>query len=99
MQRFQSEHEALFNAFKKSIEHGGLLRGVIEKLNGTIMDNAARVKAAVQMTQEDAAAIEVLKTEVNRAWKLVETAKVKEEKAREIINGLREEIAQLKPAT
>ena len=61
------------------------MRGHIERLNGTIMDNTSRVKAAMRLTQEDAATIESLKIEVNRAWKLVETAKVKEEKAREII--------------
>ena len=72
------------------------MRGHIERLNGTIMDNTSRVKAAMRLTQEDAATIESLKIEVNRAWKLVETAKVKEEKAREIIQGLRDEIAQLK---
>ena len=74
------------------------MRGHIERLNGTIMDNTSRVKAAMRLTQEDAATIESLKMEVNRAWKIVETAKVKEEKAREIIQGLRSEIAQLKEA-
>ena len=96
MQRFQTEHENLYHALKKSLENEGKLRAHVEKLNGTIMSNASRVKAAVSLTQEDAAKIELLKTEVDRAWKLVETAKVKEEKAREIIQGLRNEIAQLK---
>ena len=96
MQRFQTEHENLYHALKKSLENEGKLRAHVEKLNDTIMSNASRVKAAVSLTQEDAATIELLKTEVNRAWKLVETAKVKEEKAREIIQGLRNEIAQLK---
>ena len=98
MQRFQTEYENLYNAFKKSVENESKMRGHIEKLNGTIMNNASRVKAAMRLTQEDAATIELLKTEVDRAWKLVETAKVKEEKAREIIEGLRNEIAQLKEA-
>ena len=50
MQRFQTEHENLYHALKKSIENEGKLRAHVEKLNGTIMSNASRVKAAVSMT-------------------------------------------------
>lgn len=37
----------------------------------------------------------MLKKEVDKAWRLVETAKEKEEKARKIIGELKSEIAQL----
>ena len=49
------------------------------------MQNAARVKGAIKLTQEDSQAITALRKEIEKAWKLVETAKDKEEKARRII--------------
>jgi hypothetical protein len=64
-------------------------------LNDTILQNAARVKAAIKLTQEDSQTIAILRKEVDKAWKLVEQAKEKEEKARKIIQDLRNEIAHL----
>lgn len=66
-----------------------------KELNETIVSNATRVKAALRLTQEDSSTISLLKKEVDRAWKLVETAKDKEERARKIILDLRAEIAHL----
>ena len=59
------------------------------------MSNTARVKGAIKLTQEDANTIAVLRREIEKCWKLVEAAKVKEEKARKIIQGLKDEIAKL----
>lgn len=66
-----------------------------KELNDTILQNATRVKAAIKLTQEDASTIAILRREVEKAWKLVEQAKEKEEKARKIITDLRNEIAHL----
>lgn len=66
-----------------------------KELNDTILQNAARVKGAIKLTQEDSNTIAVLRREIEKCWKLVETAKDKEEKARRIISGLKEEIAKL----
>jgi hypothetical protein len=59
------------------------------------MQNATRVKAAIKLTQEDATTISILKKEVDKAWRLVEKAKEKEEKARIIIGDLKTEISLL----
>ena len=66
-----------------------------KELNETIVSNATRVKAAIKLTQEDSNTIGVLKKEVDKAWRLVEQAKEKEEKARKIITDLKGEIAHL----
>ena len=63
--------------------------------NETILQNAARVKAAIKLTQEDSQTIAILRKEVDKAWKLVEQAKNNEEKARKIISDLRNEISHL----
>jgi hypothetical protein len=56
------------------------------------------VKAAIKLTQEDATAISLLKKEVDKAWKLVEKAKEKEEVARKLIEDSKCEIANLHKA-
>ena len=95
MQRFQNEYEKLYRALKTSYESEKRLVKRCKELNETIVGNATRVKAALRLTQEDSSTISLLKKEVDRAWKLVETAKEKEERARRIIQDLRAEIAHL----
>ena len=95
MQRFQAEYEKLYRALKISYESEKRLVKRCKELNETIVGNATRVKAALRLTQEDSSTISLLKKEVDRAWKLVETAKEKEERARSIISDLRAEIAHL----
>merc|ERR1719361_2607928 len=95
MQRFQNEYEKLYRALKTSYESEKRLVKRCKELNETIVGNATRVKAALRLTQEDSSTISLLKKEVDRAWKLVDTAKEKEERARRIIQDLRGEIAHL----
>ena len=64
-------------------------------MNDTIIQNTAKVKGAIKLTQEDSNTIAVLRREIEKCWKLVESAKEKEEKARRIIQSLKDEIAKL----
>ncbi len=57
--------------------------------------NAARIKSAIILTKQDGQTISALKKEVEKAWKLIDVAKEKEEKARGIIQQLRTEITNL----
>lgn len=95
MQRFRSEYERIHRAMRASYESEKRLARRCKELNDTILQNAARVKGAIKLTQEDSNTIAVLRKEVEKCWKLVEQAREKEEKARTIIAGLREEIANL----
>ena len=95
MERFRAEYEKLHRALKTSYESEKRLVKSVKELNEVIVGNAARVKAAIKLTQEDSSTIGLLKKEVDKAWRLVETAKEKDEKARKIIGELRSEIAQL----
>lgn len=60
-----------------------------------MINNAARIKSAIILTKQDSQTITALKKEVEKAWRLIDVAKEKEEKARQIIQSLRGEIAQL----
>ena len=83
----------MFRALKKSNESEKRLLKRCSDLNDTIVNNATRVKAAIRLTQEDQAAINLLKREVDRAWKLVENAKDKEDKNRKEIEMLKGQVA------
>ena len=95
MQRFQAEYEKLYRALKTSYESEKRLVKRCKELNETIVGNATRVKAAMRLTQEDSSTISLLRKEVDRAWKLVEFAKEKEDVARRIIQDLRTEVGCL----
>ena len=95
MEKFRKEYEKIHRALKTSYESEKRLVKRCKELNDTILQNAARVKGAIKLTQEDSQAITALRKEIEKAWKLVETAKDKEEKARRIIQSLKDEIAKL----
>ena len=95
MSRFKEEYEKLHRALKTSYESEKRLVKKCKELTDTIAGNLTRVKAAIKLTNEDSTTIAVLKKEVDRAWRLVEQAKEKEEKARKIIQDLKGEIAHL----
>jgi chromosome segregation ATPase len=95
MEKFRKEYEKLHRALKTSYESEKRLVKRCKELNDNILQNAARVKGAIKLTQEDSNTIAVLRREIEKCWKLVEAAKQKEEKARKIIQGLKDEIAKL----
>lgn len=95
MESFRKEYEKLHRALKTSYESEKRLVRRCKDLNDTIIQNTAKVKGAIKLTQEDSNTIAVLRREIEKCWKLVETAKEKEEKARKIIHSLKEEIAKL----
>lgn len=85
MEKFRKEYEKLHRALKTSYESEKRLVKRCKELNDNILQNAARVKGAIKLTQEDSNTIAVLRREIEKCWKLVEQAKIKEEKARKII--------------
>lgn len=95
MEKFRKEYEKLHRALKTSYESEKRLVRRCKELNDTILQNAAKVKAAIKLTQEDSNTIAVLRREIEKCWRLVDTAKEKEERARKIIQSLKEEIGKL----
>lgn len=85
MERYRNEYDKLHRALKTSYESEKRLVKRCKELQETIVQNATKVKAAIKLTQEDSNTITLLKREVDKAWKLVEAAKEKEEKARKLI--------------
>jgi chromosome segregation ATPase len=67
----------------------------VRELNTEIVNNAAKVHTALKLSQEDQNTIATLRKEIEKAWKMVDVAREKEVRAKETINQLKDEIANL----
>ncbi|XP_062390112.1 cilia- and flagella-associated protein 58 [Sardina pilchardus] len=95
LEKFRVEYEKLTNALKKSHESEKRLMTKCRELNGEIVANAAKVATALKLSQEDQTTITSLKKEIEKAWKMVDTAHDKELRADETIQMLKQEIVNL----
>lgn len=95
LEKFRQQYEKLHRALKTSYESEKRLVKRCRELHDMMVENAIRIKSAIILTKQDSETINTLKNEVEKAWKLIDVAKEKEEKARGIIQTLRAEIANL----
>ncbi|XP_028391135.1 cilia- and flagella-associated protein 58-like [Dendronephthya gigantea] len=95
LEKFRVEYEKLHRALKKSHESEKRLMQKCRELNGEIVANAAKVQTALKLSQEDQNTISSLKKEIEKAWKMVDAAHDKEQRARETIQSLKLEISNL----
>lgn len=95
LEKFKQEYEKLYRAFQTSFKNEKRLVKRCKELNETIIANAARVRAAITMTQEDSQLVTSLKKEVDKAWSMVDVAKNKEEEMKKKVTELRAELGHL----
>lgn len=95
LERFRAEYEKIHRALKTSYDSEKRLVKRCRELHDLMLQNAARVKSAIALTKKDSQTISTLQKEVEKVWKMVDLAKEKEDKARQIIHELRSEITNL----
>ncbi|XP_067934774.1 cilia- and flagella-associated protein 58-like [Watersipora subatra] len=95
LEKFRVEYEKLHRALKKSHESEKRLMAKCRELNADIVSNAAKMQTALKLSQEDQATIASLKKEIEKAWKMVDAAHDKETRAKDTIQSLKQEIANL----
>lgn len=95
LEKFKAEYEKLHRVLKKSYENEKRLMSKCRELNAEIVTNSAKVATALKLSQEDQTTISSLKKEIEKAWKMVDSAYEKEQKAKETIQVLKEEINNL----
>ena len=93
LERFRAEYEKLHRALKKSHEQEKRLIKTCKELNTNIQHNAKNIQEASLLAQEDSETIKALKRDVNKAWKMVDAAREKEDRSKQIIHNLRLELA------
>ena len=95
LERFKVEYERLHRALKKSHESEKRLIKKCQELNQEIMANAAKVQAALKLSQDDENTIIALRKEIEKAWKMVDGAHEKESRAKDTIQMLKKEVNRL----
>jgi len=95
LERFRIEYEKLHRALKKSVDNEKRLIKKCRELNAALAANAAKVDMALRLTSEDQQTIQAIKAESEKAWKMVEAVTEKEARARETIQHLKLEVANL----
>jgi len=93
--RFRVEHEKIFRALRKSYNQEKRLLRKCKVLNAEIVNNAAKVESALNLSQQDQNNISSLKEERNKALSLLEIANEKESRAKSTIETLQKEVDNL----
>ncbi|CAG9466383.1 unnamed protein product [Pedinophyceae sp. YPF-701] len=95
LQRFRVEYEKLFRALKKSHDKERKLVKKCREMHAELVANAAKVQAALKLSEEDQATISALKREIEKAWAEVDDARDKEARAKEQVATLRHDVTSL----
>jgi len=95
LDRFRKEYQKLHGALKRSHENQLKLTAKCRELNAEIVANAQKVGTAMRLSSEDQNSIALLRKEIDKAWKMVDTAHEKEKRAKRTIQQLRAEIQNL----
>ncbi|EAR92616.3 flagellar associated protein, putative (macronuclear) [Tetrahymena thermophila SB210] len=95
LERFRVEYEKLHRALRTSYENEKKQLARIKELNDDIVQHAAKLQMALKLTQEDTDTIQMLKTELEKAYKVLETSRDREEKSKGKIEKLQTEIKHL----
>uniref|UniRef100_A0A8D2MHZ8 Cilia- and flagella-associated protein 58 central coiled coil domain-containing protein n=1 Tax=Zonotrichia albicollis TaxID=44394 RepID=A0A8D2MHZ8_ZONAL len=95
LEKFRVEYEKLLAIMKKSRENEHHLMEKCRKLNAELVEKSSKVAVLTKITHDDEETISSLKSELERAWKMVDKAHEREEKTKETIDSLKMEISHL----
>eukprot|EP00758_Cryptobia_borreli_P002473 Tbor_TRINITY_DN3057_c0_g1::TRINITY_DN3057_c0_g1_i1::g.17325::m.17325 len=95
LERFREEYEKLHRALKKSHENEKRLIGKCQELSQELISNGGKIQTAIKMSEGDHSTIEALKKEIEKAWKMVDSTREKDQHAKEIIQDLKKEAMNL----
>ncbi|NWQ60579.1 CFA58 protein, partial [Neopipo cinnamomea] len=95
LEQFRLEYEKLLAVMKKSRENEKRLMGKCRKLSAELVEKSSKVAVLTKLSKDDEETISSLKMELEKSWKMVDTAYEKEQKAKETIKSLQKEIARL----
>ncbi|NWV74523.1 CFA58 protein, partial [Dasyornis broadbenti] len=95
LEKFRVEYEKLLAIMKKSRENEKHLMEKCRKLRAELVEKSSKVAVLTKLTKDDGETISSLKSELEKAWKMVDRAHEREEKTKETINSLQKEISRL----
>ncbi|XP_061558676.1 cilia- and flagella-associated protein 58 [Phycodurus eques] len=95
MSKIREEYEKLLNALTKSYNNEKRLMSKCKELSAEMASASTKYEAARKMSQDDEGTLASLKTELEKAWKMVDAAYNKEQANMETIKNLQDEVANL----
>ncbi|NWS36331.1 CFA58 protein, partial [Polioptila caerulea] len=95
LEKFRVEYEKLLAVMKKSRENEKHLMEKCRKLSAELVEKSSKVAVLTKLTNDDGETISSLKSELEKAWKMVDKAYEREQKTKETINSLNKEISRL----
>ncbi|NXD90154.1 CFA58 protein, partial [Chaetorhynchus papuensis] len=95
LEKFRVEYEKLLAVMKKSRENEKHLMEKCRKLSAELAEKSSKVAVLTKLTKDDGETISSLKSELEKAWKMVDKAHEREQKTKETINSLKKEISRL----
>ncbi|NWW25216.1 CFA58 protein, partial [Falcunculus frontatus] len=95
LEKFRVEYEKLLAVMKKSRENEKHLMEKCRKLSAELVETSSKVAVLIKLTKDDGETISSLKSELEKAWKMVDKAHEREQKTKETINSLKKEILRL----
>ncbi|NXY29473.1 CFA58 protein, partial [Pomatorhinus ruficollis] len=95
LEKFRVEYEKLLAIMKKSRENEKHLMGKCRKLSAELVEKSSKVAVLTKLTHDDGETISSLKSELEKAWKMVDKVYEREQKTKETISSLKKEISRL----
>ncbi|XP_043203912.1 cilia- and flagella-associated protein 58-like [Amphibalanus amphitrite] len=95
LEKFQAEYRKLHSALQRSHQNERSLMDKYRELQAEIAAHSAEMATALKLAAEDKQAIEALKREVEKAWKMVDLAHDREQEAKDTMESLQAEIAHM----
>ncbi|XP_037997448.1 cilia- and flagella-associated protein 58 isoform X2 [Motacilla alba alba] len=95
LEKFRVEYEKLFAIMKKSRENERHLMEKCRKLSAELVEKSSKIAVLTKLTHDDEETISSLKSELEKAWKMVDKAYEREQKTKETIDSLKVEISRL----
>ena len=95
LEKFRIEYEKMHRALRNCHDNERKLVRKCKELNNSIAESTIRIQRTLKMSQEDNETIKVLKSDLEKALKLVDASRENEVKSKTSIENLRSKITQL----
>ena len=95
LEKFRIEYEKMHRALRNCHDNERKLVRKCKELNNSIAESTIRIQRTLKMSQEDNETIRLLKSDLEKALKLVDASRENEVKSKSSIEDLRAQITQL----
>ncbi|KPA73604.1 hypothetical protein ABB37_09736 [Leptomonas pyrrhocoris] len=95
LEPFRNEYEKLHRLLLSSHDGEQRLLRQARELREELDTHQQKIQTAMQLSQEDEEAIQVLRTEIETAWAKADAAHEQEQRSRELVTALRQQVTEL----